>query len=86
MIIHPLHYWLLALLTLAGLAPLAQAVAPAAPSNCTAVTYNATATTATIDISWNDNSTTETQWRTLCRYRHNVFYADMLIMRTSFAQ
>jgi cyclophilin family peptidyl-prolyl cis-trans isomerase len=62
MIIHSAHYWLLALLAVAGLAPLAQAVALAAPSNCTAVTYNATATTASIDISWNDNSTTETEW------------------------
>ena len=54
--------WLLAALVLTGLALPARAVAPVAPSNCVACTYNPTATTATINISWNDNSTTETQW------------------------
>ena len=54
--------WLLAVLVFAGLSMPARAVAPAAPSNCVAVTYNRQATTATIDIQWDDNSTTETQW------------------------
>ena len=58
----PLRIGLFCLLAVTGSAPLAHAVAPAAPSNCVAVTYNPTATTASIDINWNDNSTSETQW------------------------
>ena len=46
-----------------GLAVVAQAVAPAPPSNCVAAALSATATNATIELSWNDNSTTETKWK-----------------------
>ena len=40
----------------------AHAVAPAAPSNCVAAAISASGSTAVIDISWYDNSTTETEW------------------------
>lgn len=56
----PLRIGLLVLLASAIASPLAHAVAPAAPSNCVATAVNAS---ATIDISWNDNSTNETQWK-----------------------
>ena len=55
--------WLLAILVLSGLAPRAMASVPAAPSNCSAVAVSATATNATVEIGWTDNSTDETQWK-----------------------
>ncbi len=42
---------------------LARAVAPAAPSNCVATAKSATASNASIQIDWYDNSTNETSWR-----------------------
>lgn len=53
----------LALLVVLAAPQLAMAVAPAAPSGCYAVAYNPGATTASVDVIWMDNSTTETQWK-----------------------
>ena len=51
---------LLALLAVVGVSPLAQAIAPVAPSLCSAAASGGT--TATVTVSWNDNSTNETLW------------------------
>jgi cyclophilin family peptidyl-prolyl cis-trans isomerase len=53
----------LAMLALSAMSQLAHAAAPAAPSGCRAATFGRTATSASIDVSWNDNSTTESEWR-----------------------
>jgi len=45
------------------MAPRVAAAVPAAPTNCYAVATSATATNATVEIGWIDNSTTETQWK-----------------------
>ena len=58
--------WWVVALVFAGLSLAAQAVAPAAPSNCVATAVSATATNATIKISWNDNSTNEASWVIFC--------------------
>ena len=52
--------WLLAM---CAMVPRALAAVPAAPTQCGAVAVSATATTATVRIDWNDNSTDETQWK-----------------------
>ena len=54
---------ILSLLLVAGLAQSAHAAPPPAPSGCFAVAYNPTATTATVRVNWNDNSTNEIQWK-----------------------
>lgn len=54
---------LLALLAVAGMSSSAQAVAPTAPSNCSAIAVSAVGSNVTIDINWDDNSTNETQWK-----------------------
>jgi cyclophilin family peptidyl-prolyl cis-trans isomerase len=56
------RFWFLLLLAFSGTSLLARAVAPVAPTNCAAVALSATASAATVEISWNDNSTNETQW------------------------
>lgn len=55
---------MLALLVVSAMVQLAGATAPAAPSGCFATTQlNAGGGSASIAINWNDNSTSETEWR-----------------------
>lgn len=63
MTLHPFIRLLLpALFACCGFSSVAHAVAPAAPSNCRAVAYNRTASQASIEVSWTDNSSNETSW------------------------
>ena len=56
-------FWLAAALAWCAMAPRAAAAVPTAPTNCFALAVSATATNATVEINWNDNSTDETQWK-----------------------
>jgi len=57
-----LPFWLLSLLAFSGMSLTARAAAPTAPSSCIAAGIGNASGGAAIRISWNDNSTTETQW------------------------
>jgi cyclophilin family peptidyl-prolyl cis-trans isomerase len=59
---HFIRLLLPAMSVLCGFSPLARAVAPAAPSDCTAVAYDRTASQASITVSWTDSSNNETSW------------------------
>ena len=72
----PVHLHVPALLLVSGMMQCAHAVAPTAPSGCSAVTFNPTATTASVAINWNDNSTDETYW-TIQVSINNGAFADL---------
>jgi cyclophilin family peptidyl-prolyl cis-trans isomerase len=59
--VNPRLLLLLNLLTL--VLPAWSAAAPAAPVNCRAVTHNRGFSTASVTVSWVDNSTNETHWQ-----------------------
>jgi cyclophilin family peptidyl-prolyl cis-trans isomerase len=63
--VNPRFLLLLHLLTLVFSAW--SAAAPAAPIDCTAVTFNRLASSATVTVSWIDNSTNETAWQLYAR-------------------
>jgi cyclophilin family peptidyl-prolyl cis-trans isomerase len=56
------YFWRLAFLVFLGMSIIARA-APVAPSNCVATGIGDASGGASIYVSWNDNSTTETLWR-----------------------
>ncbi|MEI6674174.1 MAG: peptidylprolyl isomerase [Verrucomicrobiota bacterium] len=61
--LNPTRIWLLALLAVFGMSPVADAAAtPAAPTYCSAAASGYTVDTAIITIRWIDNSTDETAW------------------------
>jgi cyclophilin family peptidyl-prolyl cis-trans isomerase len=63
--VNPRFLLLLHLLTL--LFSAWSAAAPAAPIDCSAVTFNRLASNATVTVSWIDNSTNETAWQLFVR-------------------
>lgn len=72
----PVQLHVPALLLVSGMMQCAHAVAPAAPSGCFALAFNPTATTASVEINWNDNSTDETLW-TIQVSINNGLFADL---------
>lgn len=72
----PVQLHVPALLLVSGMMQCAHAVAPAAPSGCFALALNPTATTASVEVNWNDNSTDETLW-TIQVSINNGLFADL---------
>jgi cyclophilin family peptidyl-prolyl cis-trans isomerase len=65
-----------------GISAAALAVAPATPSNCVATAVSAAGGAATINISWNDNSTNESSWK--IQYSiNNGAYGDLATIATT---
>jgi cyclophilin family peptidyl-prolyl cis-trans isomerase len=78
----PVQLHVPALLLVSGMMQCAHAVAPAAPSGCFALAFNPTATTASIEINWTDNSTDETQWGIQVSVNNGAF-ADLATVGSS---